>query len=78
MIDQLQNGLESVDASNRRFRAEVQVTDDQIHARYDEFAKQLRDKGAAAVPSRAGQSRPDSTVADLIRACPKHWKNGCR
>jgi hypothetical protein len=51
VIDQLQNGLESVEASNRRFRAEVQVSDEQIHTRYETFAKQLRDKGAPAAPT---------------------------
>jgi parvulin-like peptidyl-prolyl isomerase len=51
VIDQLQNGLESVDASNRRFRSEVQVTDEQVQARYNIYAKQLRDKGAPAVPT---------------------------
>ncbi len=51
VTDQLQNGLESVESSNRRFRAEVQVSDDQIHERYQTFAKQVRDKGAPAAPT---------------------------
>ncbi len=51
VTDQLQNGLESVEASNGRFRAEVQVSDDQIHERYQTFAKQVRDKGAPAAPT---------------------------
>ena len=51
VIDQLENGLESVEASNHRFRAEVQISDDQIHTRYEAYAKQLRDKGAPAVPT---------------------------
>ena len=51
VIDQLQNGLESVDASNRRFRSEVQVTDEQVHERYTILAKQLRAKGTPSVPT---------------------------
>jgi len=51
VIDQLQNGLESVEASNHRFRAEVQISDDQIHTRYEAYAKQLRDKSAPAIPT---------------------------
>jgi hypothetical protein len=49
IIDQIANGLESLDASNRRFRAEVQVTEDQIRSRYDKLAKQQ--KNSAGVPS---------------------------
>jgi hypothetical protein len=65
VIDQLQNGLESVEGSNHRFRAEVQVTDDQIHTRYEAFAKQLRDKGAPAVPTeQASHDQIQQLLAD--------------
>jgi parvulin-like peptidyl-prolyl isomerase len=63
VIDQLQNGLESVDASNRRFRSEVQVTDEQVHARYSILAKQLRDKGAPSVPT---EEASHDQIQDLL------------
>jgi hypothetical protein len=50
VMDQIANGLESVDASNRRFRADVQLTDDEIRSRYEAFARQLRQKNTAEVP----------------------------
>jgi parvulin-like peptidyl-prolyl isomerase len=51
VIDQIANGLESLDASNRRFRAEVQVTEDEIRSRYDTFVKHGQEKNSGTVPS---------------------------
>lgn len=51
VTDQLLNGLESLETSNRRFRPEVQITEEEIQTRYETFAKQLRDKNAANVPA---------------------------
>jgi len=51
VTDQLLNGLESLEASNRRFRPDVQITEEEIQARYETFARQLRDKNAANIPA---------------------------
>jgi parvulin-like peptidyl-prolyl isomerase len=72
VIDQVTNGLESVDASNRRFRGEVQVTDEEVRSRYDTFAKQLRDKGTPTVPgfdaskAQVQQSLVDQRVSEAL------------
>jgi hypothetical protein len=65
VTDQLLNGLESVEASNRRFRPEVQVPEEQIHARYDIFAKQLRASTTANIPSfDASRNRVQELLTD--------------
>ncbi len=48
---QLSEGVQSLDASNRRFRPEVQVTEDDIHTQYNAFASQWRVQKATEVPS---------------------------
>lgn len=63
VIDQLLNGLESLEASNRRFRVEVQVSDDEIKSRYDAFAKDLKERNVPTIP---GLEESHKRVQELL------------
>jgi hypothetical protein len=62
--DQLLNGLESVEASSRRFRADVQVTDDDVRSRYEALAQQLREKNAAIPTFEASRTQLQELLID--------------
>lgn len=65
VIDQLSGGLESVDASNRRFRAEVQVSEGEIQSRYDTFAKELQERNVPIIPGlEASHKRVQELLTD--------------
>ena len=63
ITDQLLNGLESVEASNRRFRAEVQVSEDEVKTRYDTFAKDLQQRNVPIIP---GLEESHKRVQELL------------
>jgi hypothetical protein len=48
---QLANGVESVDATNRRFGPEVQVSDDDLRTRYNQLVEDWRAKKVSDIPS---------------------------
>jgi hypothetical protein len=48
---QVSNALASVEAANRRFRPEIQITDDEVRAYYDKLASGWRAQNLSKVPS---------------------------
>jgi hypothetical protein len=72
VIDQLLNGLESLEASNRRFRVEVQVSEDEVKSRYDAFAKDLKERNVPTIPGleeshkRVQELLTDQKVSDAL------------
>jgi hypothetical protein len=63
VIDQLLNGLESLEASNRRFRGEVQISEEEIKSRYDTFAKDLKERNVPTIP---GLEESHKRVQELL------------
>jgi hypothetical protein len=51
VTQQLSQGMQSLDASNRRFRPEVQVSDDDVRGEYNALASQWRVQHAEEMPS---------------------------
>jgi hypothetical protein len=51
LIKQLSQAMQSLDASNRRFRPEVQVSDDDVRNEYNALASQWKAQHAEEMPS---------------------------
>lgn len=64
IADQVRNGLESLDESNRRFRGETQVTDEEIRARYERFSKEMQDRKVEVPSLEASRKQIEELLTD--------------